>query len=87
MNIQLVGSRHELGRTGMTWARPASPPQEPNEFSQARALAKSHETVQQHLAARTVASHAVDATECERLLAMLGLDAVGAVSARRGTDS
>jgi hypothetical protein len=58
----------------MTWARPATPPQDPTEFSQARAYAKSQEAIQQALAVRTVASHAADAGECRRLLAMLGLD-------------
>jgi hypothetical protein len=60
----------------MTWARPATPPRESSEFSQARAFAKSQENIQQALAARTVASHSVDAQECQRLLAMLGLDAM-----------
>lgn len=57
----------------MTWARPASPPRESGQFAKARALAQRDITIQRDRAARTVASHAVDAEDCSRLLSMLGL--------------
>jgi hypothetical protein len=57
----------------MTWGRPASPPREPSQFAKARALAEIDITIQRDRAARTVASHALDANDCHRLLAMLGL--------------
>lgn len=57
----------------MTWARHASAPREESEFAKARALAKIDITAQRNRATRTVASQAVDAEDCSRLLAMLGL--------------
>jgi hypothetical protein len=41
----------------------------------ARAVEQAHSAVQNARAARTVAGHAADATDCVQLLEMLGLDA------------
>ena len=41
----------------------------------AHAVEQAHSAVQNARAARTVAGHAADATDCEQLLDMLGLDA------------
>jgi len=49
--------------------------QEHGRFEQARALERANDKIQHGRAARIVAGHAVDAQDCRRLLAMLGLDA------------
>lgn len=72
----------------MTWARHTSPSRELSQFEKARALAQADITIQHDRAARTVASHAMDAEDCSRLLAMLGLgiepdDPTGSDPARR----
>lgn len=48
---------------------------EPGEFAEARAAEKAENARQCAVAARTVASYAENAADCESLLAMLGLDA------------
>ncbi|MFI9414570.1 MULTISPECIES: hypothetical protein [Nocardia] len=48
---------------------------EPGEFAEARAAEKAANARQCAVAARTVASYAENAADCESLLAMLGLDA------------
>jgi hypothetical protein len=58
----------------MTWARHPSPTIEHGRFAEARANEKLHYAVQNRKAARTVAIHSADATDCANLLAMLGLD-------------
>ncbi|MEV6137902.1 hypothetical protein AB0L63_17910 [Nocardia sp. NPDC051990] len=48
---------------------------EQSEFAESRAAEKAENARQCAIAARTVASHAENAADCESLLAMLGLDA------------
>jgi hypothetical protein len=60
----------------MTLARHASPIREQGRFAEARASEKIHCAIQNRKAVRTVADHATDAEDCQRLLEMLGLDAV-----------
>lgn len=48
---------------------------EQGRFAEARASEKIHCAIQNSKAVRTVADHAIDAEDCRRLLAMLGLDA------------
>lgn len=55
---------------------------EQNEFAEARAAEKAENARQCAIAARTVASHAENAADCESLLAMLGLDALAGKQAR-----
>ncbi|WP_454199775.1 hypothetical protein [Nocardia sp. Marseille-Q1738] len=55
---------------------------EPGEFAEARAAEKAATARQCAVAARTVASYAEDASDCQSLLAMLGLDARAGKQAR-----
>ena len=48
-----------------------------NEFARSRDADKERNAVQNGRAARTVASHSLDARDCQDLLAMLGLTATG----------
>ncbi|BDT95001.1 MULTISPECIES: hypothetical protein [Nocardia] len=57
---------------------------EPGEFAVARAAEKAENARQCAVAARTVASYAENAADCESLLAMLGLDALAGKQARAG---
>ncbi|MBF6467175.1 hypothetical protein IU427_18590 [Nocardia beijingensis] len=57
---------------------------EPGEFAEARAAEKAANARQCAVAARTVASYAENAADCESLLAMLGLDALAGKQARAG---
>ncbi|MBB5157209.1 hypothetical protein [Saccharopolyspora phatthalungensis] len=59
----------------MTLARHAGAPQERGRFAEARASGQLQEAIQSGRAARTVADYAVNAQDCEELLAMLGLKA------------
>lgn len=60
----------------MTWARQASSTtEEQGWFAEVRANERSQSAAQNARAARTVAGHASDATDCANLLDMLGLDA------------
>ncbi|NNH70613.1 hypothetical protein HLB23_12190 [Nocardia uniformis] len=61
----------------MTSARQTTLQHEPSEFSAARAAEKAACAKQNTQAAITVASHAIDAADCDYLLQMLGLDATG----------
>jgi len=70
----------------MTWARHASPTLEQGRFAEARASEKQHYAVQNRKAARTVACHAADVTDCANLLAMLGLDQVDENGAIKTTE-
>ncbi|MFX0579517.1 hypothetical protein [Nocardia nepalensis] len=55
---------------------------EQSEFAEARAAEKAENARQSAIAARTVASHAENAADCESLLAMLGLDALAGKMAK-----
>jgi hypothetical protein len=48
-------------------------PSTTGDFAQIRLNAAAAESVQRHRAARTVTSHAIDDTDCDTLLTMLGL--------------
>jgi len=63
----------------MTLARQANPPPS-TRITRARKAQEYHSAVQNARATRTVASHAADAEDCCRLLAMLGLAATDAVA-------
>ncbi len=56
-------------------ARHTTPDPEHGRIVRARAVEQAHSAVQNARATRTVADHATDATDCVRLLEMLGLDA------------
>ncbi|MGQ4619791.1 hypothetical protein [Nocardia sp. R7R-8] len=57
---------------------------EPGEFAEARAAERAQNALQCAVAARTVASYAENAADCESLLAMLGLDARAGKQAKAG---
>ncbi|NNH68945.1 hypothetical protein HLB23_03485 [Nocardia uniformis] len=61
----------------MTSARQTTLHHEQSEFGAARAAEKAACAKQNAQAAITVASHAIDAADCEYLLQMLGLVATG----------
>jgi hypothetical protein len=73
------GDLAEQGRCRMTLARHTSPPPS-TRITRARAAQENHSAVQNARAAKTVASHAADAEDCDRLLAMLGLEAADGTS-------
>lgn len=68
----------------MTLARHASPIREHGRFAEAREIEKLHCAIQNRRAVRTVADHATDAEDCQRLLEMLGLDAEEGAPPYRG---
>lgn len=57
------------------FARHTTPDPEHGRIVRARAVEQAHSAIQNARATRTVADHAADATDCARLLEMLGLDA------------
>lgn len=64
----------------MTSARRTQLIDEPSGFAEARAAEQIALVKRNAMAARTVADHSVDASDCIQLLAMLGIDPSGRVT-------